>query len=59
MQSRTWVSWELPRNGNGCATARLRETKDSSRTSLTTADMAPIEIDENFIDRMPGGGELE
>jgi hypothetical protein len=41
--------------------ARLRETKDSLLTSLTTADMAPIEIDKNFTGRsgIPGGSELE
>jgi hypothetical protein len=41
--------------------AWLRETKDSLRTSLTTADMAPIEIDKNFIGRfgIPGSSECE
>jgi hypothetical protein len=49
----------LPRNGNDGAAARLRETRDSLRTSLTTADTEPIEIDKNFIDRIAGGGERE
>jgi hypothetical protein len=40
---------------------QLRETKDSLRTSLTTADIPSIEIDKNFIGRpgIPGGGQLE
>ena len=50
-----------PRKGNDGATGRLRETKDSLRTSLTTADMAPIEIDKNFIGRsgISDGGQLQ
>jgi hypothetical protein len=51
----------LPRNGNDSVMARLHEIKDYLHSSLTTADMAPIEIDKNFIgrSRIPGGGELE
>jgi hypothetical protein len=55
------TAWALPRKGNDGATGRLRETKDSLRTSLTTADMAPIEIDKNFIGRsgISDGGQLQ
>jgi hypothetical protein len=51
----------LPRNANHRALSQLRETAESLPISLTAADMAPIEIDKNFIgrSRIPGGGELE
>jgi hypothetical protein len=34
--------------GNNRVVARLREIKKYLHTSLMTADMAPIEVDENF-----------
>jgi hypothetical protein len=51
----------LPRNGNDSVMARLRKTKRTLFASLTTADMAPVEIDKNLTGRsgIPDGGELE